>query len=187
MSAVLGGSALLLLLPLAGTSLAAGKTVLVLPFAVDSGVKMPDAAKKIPQDIVDKLKAQGLEPVPMDKARGLFNASGKETINLETARMLGRSAGADLVVYGAYSQKGEGFAMETRLVPVGKGSPVPAHFERPSQDGFSEAARELAQRADRTLRQAAEAPTLRDPGADPVPAPQAQPKAQPASDPSAQL
>ena len=49
-SAVLGGSALLLLLPLAGTSLAAGKTVLVLPFAVDSGVKMPDAAKKIPQD-----------------------------------------------------------------------------------------------------------------------------------------
>ena len=73
-SAVLGASALLLL-PLAGTCLAAGKTVLVLPFAVDSGVKMPDAAKKIPQDIVDKLKAQGLEPVPMDKARGLFNAS----------------------------------------------------------------------------------------------------------------
>ncbi len=183
-SAVLGASALLLL-PLAGTCLAAGKTVLVLPFAVDSGVKMPNAAQKIPQDIVDKLKTQGLDPVPMDKARGLFNASGKTTINLETARMLGRSAGADLVVYGAYTQKGEGFAMETRLVPVGKGTPVPAHFERPSQDAFNEAARELAQRADRTLRQAAEAPTLRDPMADP--APQARPQAQPAADPSAQL
>ena len=148
-------------------TLAAGNTVLVLPFHVDAGPLLPNASQAVPQAIIDKMKAQGLAPVPLDKARGLFNASGMKSIDLESARRLGRSAGADLVVYGSFDQKGQGFTMETRLVPVGTGRAVPAHFQRESVGALGEAAGQLASRATLTLRDAGEstAPIVGGPGA----------------------
>ena len=86
------------------SSPAAGNTVLVLPFQVSAGPLLPDASQAVPQAVIDKMKSQGLTPIPLDKARGLFNASGMKSIDLESARRLGRSAGADLVVYGSFNQ-----------------------------------------------------------------------------------
>ena len=129
------------------SSPAAGNTVLVLPFQVSAGPLLPDASQAVPQAVIDKMKSQGLTPIPLDKARGLFNASGMKSIDLESARRLGRSAGADLVVYGSFNQKGQGFTMETRLVPVGTGRAVPAHFERASVGALGDAAGQLASRA----------------------------------------
>lgn len=156
------------------SSPAAGNTVLVLPFQVSAGPLLPDASQAVPQAVIDKMKSQGLTPIPLDKARGLFNASGMKSIDLESARRLGRSARADLVVYGSFNQKGQGFTMETRLVPVGTGRAVPTHFERDSVGALGDAAGQLASRASLTLRDAGSstAPVVgnADAGSEPAPA-----------------
>lgn len=76
------------------SSPAAGNTVLVLPFQVSAGPLLPDASQAVPQAVIDKMKSQGLTPIPLDKARGLFNASGMKSIDLrvrEAARTFSRS------------------------------------------------------------------------------------------------
>lgn len=148
--------------PLTSSVHAAGKTVLVLPFHVEAGSELPDASKAVPQAIVDKLKAQGMSPISMDKSRGLLNASGLGSIDLAAARRIGAQAGADLVVYGAYTKKGSGFSLETRLVPVNGGSAVPAHFERDSASALGDASAQLASRASQTLASASTAAAPRN-------------------------
>ena len=122
-------------------------TVLVLPFQANAGPDMPDASRDVPQLIITNLEQNGLRAVPLSRASGLLRASGGETIDLATARRLGRQAGADIVIYGNFNQLGDGFTMETRLVPVYKGEAVPASFERQSLLALGECAQALAQRA----------------------------------------
>ncbi|GAB1254437.1 outer membrane protein assembly factor BamA [Desulfovibrio falkowii] len=123
-----------------------GPLVLVLPFQVNAGPEMPNAAQDVPQIITDQLKQSGMRVVPMNTARQLQRSSG-ETIDLATARALGRQAGAQLVIYGSFNQLGDGFNMDTRLVPVQQGEAVPAGFERNSLVALSDCASTLAGRA----------------------------------------
>ena len=128
--------------------------VLVLPFQVNAGPDMPDASRDVPQLIVSQLEQNGLKAVPMNRARALFERSGDNSIDLATARRLGRQAGAKLVIYGSFNQLGDGFTMDTRLVPVEQGEAVPAGFERNSLVALSECATAVAHslRATRELR-----------------------------------
>ena len=71
-----------------GQARAAGTSVLVLPFQVNTGPEMPNAAQDVPQQIIDQLSAQGLKPVPMNRARAIFAAEGG-VIDLGKARRLG--------------------------------------------------------------------------------------------------
>ena len=159
-------SALLFVLVGVQPAQAAGKTVLVLPFAVQAGPELPDGPRVVPQTIVEKLAARGFRPVAMQRANSLFQASGLKSIDLAAARELGVQAGADLVIYGAFTQKDRGFTMDTRLVPVSGASPVPARFERPSMSDFAEATTQLAARAEVALN-----PVQAQPAAAPAPAP----------------
>ena len=159
-------SALLFVLVGVQPAQAAGKTVLVLPFAVQAGPELPDGPRVVPQTIVEKLAARGFRPVAMQRANSLFQASGLKSIDLAAARELGVQAGADLVIYGAFTQKDRGFTMDTRLVPVSGASPVPARFERPSMSDFAEATTQLAARAEVALN-----PVQAQPAAAPDPAP----------------
>ncbi|MEG6592766.1 outer membrane protein assembly factor BamA, partial [Desulfovibrio sp. 1188_IL3213] len=120
-----------------------GPLVLVLPFQVNAGPEMPNAAQDVPQIITDQLKQSGMRVVPMNTARQLQRSSG-ETIDLATARALGRQAGAQLVIYGSFNQLGDGFSMDTRLVPVQQGEAIPAGFERNSLVALSDCASTLA-------------------------------------------
>ena len=147
---------------------AAGRTVLVLPFQATAGAEMPNASQDVPQLICDQLAQNGLSPIPMDKARGLLARGGNGSVDLAEARRLGRMAGADMVVYGSFSQVGAGFSMDTRLVPVEEGQAVPARFERDSLLALSECAGDLAGRAASVM--GAGAPT---PAAAPLAAPAA--------------
>lgn len=147
---------------------AAGRTVLVLPFQATAGPEMPNASQDVPQLICDQLAQNGLSPIPMDKARGLLARGGNGSVDLAEARRLGRMAGADMVVYGSFSQVGAGFSMDTRLVPVEEGQAVPARFERDSLLALSECAGDLAGRAASVM--GAGAPT---PAAAPLAAPAA--------------
>lgn len=78
-----------------------------------------------------------MRAVPMATARQLQRSSG-ETLDLATARELGRKAGARLVIYGKFNQLGQGFSMDTRIVPVYSGDAVPPGFERNSLTALSE-------------------------------------------------
>lgn len=133
-----------------GAALAANAgqpTVLVLPFQANAGPDMPNASRDVPQLIITSLEQNGLRAVPLSRATGLLRAANGETVDLAAARRLGRQAGADLVIYGNFNQLGDGFTMETRLVPVDKGEVVPAAFERQSLLALGECASALASRA----------------------------------------
>lgn len=133
-----------------GQTRAASTTVLVLPFQVNTGPEMPNAARDVPQQIVDQLSAQGLTPVPMSRARAIFAAEGG-VIDLAKARALGKASGADLVIYGNFNQLGGGFSMDTRLVPVNGDGATPAAFERSSLLELSSCAAALAGKAAEAL------------------------------------
>lgn len=151
------GFCLLVLTPLMAAQALADDPplVLVLPFQVDSSADMPDAASRVPQTIITQLQEQKLRVLPLEEARALQRSNG-ESVDLVTARLLGRKAGADLVIYGRFVREGEGFAMETRLVPTSQGGATPARFARPSLSGLNECAAALATRAAGMVRPAAE-------------------------------
>jgi outer membrane protein insertion porin family len=119
--------------------------VLVVPFQVTAGPEMPDASRDVPRHIVTQLESAGLKTVPMNRARALLD--GQSAVNLAAARELGRKAGAALVVYGTFTQLGDGFTMDTCLVAVEKGESVPEVFERNSLAALTECATALANRA----------------------------------------
>ena len=134
-------------LALSGGAMAAeGPLVLVLPFQVNAGPELPNASQDLPQMIADQLGQNGMRAVPMATARQLQRSSG-ESLDLATARELGRKAGARLVIYGKFNQLGQGFSMDTRIVPVYSGDAVPAGFERNSLTALSECTAALAKRA----------------------------------------
>ena len=139
-----------LLAPLSQVAHAAGKLVMVLPFAVQAD--MPDAARTVPQAIIDKLKVQGYDVISMERAREIYRASGRTSIDLATAKELGEDVGAEVVIYGAFKQEGAGFTMQTRLVPVSRGSVIPASFDRDSLSELPDVASQLASRVAVALR-----------------------------------
>lgn len=128
-------------------AVAAQPTVLVLPFQVNAGPEMPEASRDVPQLIVNELTQKGLKVVPMTRSRELLAGGGRDTVDLAEARRLGRKAGASLVIYGNFNQLGQGFSMNTRLVPVAEGEAVPAGFERDSLTALTECTAEVANRA----------------------------------------
>ena len=128
----------------------AAKRVLVLPFQATAGPEIPNASQAIPQQINAQLAAKNLETIPLNQAESLVQSAGG-TIDLAKARAMGEKAGADLVIYGSFNQLGDGFSMETRLVPV-DGSPVlPVSFEKTSLVSLGECCSVLATRARESL------------------------------------
>lgn len=158
---------LLLALP-AGAVAANGPLVLVLPFQVNAGPEMPHASRDVPQAIADQLQSRGMRVVPMSSARQLLRSRG-ESVDIAAARSLGRQAGAQLVVYGRFNQLGEGFSLDTRLVPVQQGEAVPVGFDRSSLLALPECAGALAGRAAELVGAQPAAPTVDAGGTNLVP------------------
>lgn len=122
-------------------------TVLVLPFQANAGEEMPNATLDVPQMIINHLQNDGFGTIPITRAASILRQSGSSSIDLAKARRLGRQAGASMVIYGAFNQLGDGFSLETRLVPVDKGEAVPATFERQSLLALDECAENISKRA----------------------------------------
>lgn len=130
----------------ASVSWAAGK-VLVLPFEANAGPDMPDASSQVQKMILERLAQDGLSAIDYGRTAAIMRRHRGQTIDLAMARRMGREAGAGLVIYGAFNQLGDGFTMETRLVPVTQGEAVPASFERDSLVALSECVKAIADRA----------------------------------------
>ncbi len=92
--------------------------VLLLPYQVNAGENMGSLKQDVPQLLMERLKGQGANVIPMDRARYLLNTAKIETLDLQAARKLGKQAGASIVVYGVLNQLGNGFTLDSRIVPI---------------------------------------------------------------------
>lgn len=119
--------------------------VLVLPYQANVGPEMSNLNAELPQLISERLKGQGLRVVPMARARALLKERDVETLDLAQARMLAAAAGAQFVVYGTFNQLGEGFALDSRLVPAaGGGKARPVTVQKGTMIDLAPAVDELA-------------------------------------------
>ncbi|MDO4839847.1 MAG: outer membrane protein assembly factor BamA [Desulfovibrionaceae bacterium] len=147
---------------------AAGQKVLVLPFGIQSGPEFPDAKNAVPQSIIKKLEAQGMEVIPLEQAKAILRQSNYQNINLAAAHELGFQSGADVVVYGNFSQQGQSFTLNTMLVPVSDNAQhVPAKFQRSGLNELDDVAGQVASRVYSVLKRS-QAP---QPAAQSTPAP----------------
>lgn len=96
--------------------------VLVLPFQINGGPEMASMNEDLPKLVSERLKLQGLRVVPSGIATALLKKRNIDTLDLAEARSLARAAGAQYTVYGTLNQLGDGFALDTRLVPVSTGT-----------------------------------------------------------------
>lgn len=96
--------------------------VLVLPFQINGGPEMATMNEELPKLIAERLKMQGMRVVPSATAANLLKKRNVETLDLAEARALARATGAQYTVYGTLNQLGDGFALDSRLVPVNTGT-----------------------------------------------------------------
>ncbi len=102
-----------------GASVAgAAQKVLVLPYQVNAGDGLSHLANDVPKLLSERLTARGLDVLSVDEARRLLRAQGTENVDLQVARRLGKEANVSAVVYGVYNQLGDGFSLDSRVVPV---------------------------------------------------------------------
>ncbi|MDR3358647.1 MAG: outer membrane protein assembly factor BamA [Desulfovibrio sp.] len=120
--------------------------VLILPFQANTGPELPNASQSVPDVIAVQLKQRGLAVVPQGRSAALLRGAGGN-VNLATARELGRKAGAEIVIYGSINQLGDGFTLDSRIVPVKAGEVAPAACERDSLTALAECAANIAGRA----------------------------------------
>ena len=155
------------------------QTVLVLPFGIQAGPELPDAKNAVPQSIIKKLEAQGMEVVPLDKAKAMIRQGNFQSINQATAHELGFQAGADIVVYGNFTQTGQEFSLNSMLVPVTQGTQnVTARFKRSSLKELDDVAGQIASRVQAVAHQSktpAAAPAAKPDGPGTLPATPAEP------------
>ena len=123
---------------------APGPQVLVLPYQINAGPELASLSLELPQVLVEQLRKKGLRVLSMTEARKLLRKGGIEDVNLAEARRLGSQAGVQYVVYGEFNQLGQGFSMDSRVVPLGGGAAVPVTVSRQDVTGMESAAGELA-------------------------------------------
>ncbi len=124
-----------------------GPQVLVLPYAVNTGGDMTELKDDVPNLLTERLRSQGMRVIPANKARNLLNKRNIETLDLAEARSLGKAAGAQIVVYGVLNQLGDGFTLDSRIVPVKAGeNATVVTLEKTSMLALASAADELSSR-----------------------------------------
>lgn len=122
-----------------------GPLVLVLPYQVNTSGDMQTLQKDLPALITEKITARGMRVVPAKQARDLLQTRNVETLDLEQARKLGAAVKAQFVVYGTLNQLGDGFAMDSRVVPMATGAKAQSvSLQKGTMMGLGAAAEELA-------------------------------------------
>lgn len=122
-----------------------GPLVLILPYQVNTSGDMQSLQKDLPALLTEKVTARGMRVVPAKQARDLLQTRNVETLDLEQARKLGAAVKAQIVVYGTMNQLGDGFALDSRVVPMAAGAKAQSvTLQKGSMVGLGAAAEELA-------------------------------------------
>lgn len=124
-----------------------GPLVLVLPFQINGGPEMANMNEELPRLMAERLKLQGLRVVPTAQAQALLKKRNVETLDLAEARALAKAAGAQFTVYGTLNQLGEGFSLDSRVVPLSTTSQAqPVALQKPNLLGLAPAVDALVAR-----------------------------------------
>ena len=107
----------LLSMQMSGVAFATSK-VLILPYQVNGSADVANVKQDISNLMADNLRKAGIKVVSNEKATSILKAQNIETVDLQVARKLAKSAGVTAVVYGAFNQLGDGFSLDSRIVPA---------------------------------------------------------------------
>lgn len=103
----------------AGTSAAATPeetTVIVLPFQVNAGQDLEYLNEDLPELVAQRLVAKGLHVVPRSDMQMLMRKQKVGSLDVATARDLAVLGRAGYAVYGSFTQVGDGFSIDLRVV-----------------------------------------------------------------------
>ncbi len=96
----------------------AASKVLVLPYQVNGDSSKASLRQDVPNLLAQRLSSQGVDVLSSEQVASLLQSENLKTIDISTARRLGAKAGVDTVVYGAFNQLGNGFTLDSRIVPI---------------------------------------------------------------------
>ncbi len=96
----------------------AASKVLILPYQVNAGDDMGSLKQDVPNLVAERLRKSGMTVVSGQEVQTLLKAQNVEDVDIQTARRLGEAAGANAVVYGVFNQLGNGFSLDSRIVPI---------------------------------------------------------------------
>ncbi|MDR2892729.1 MAG: outer membrane protein assembly factor BamA [Deltaproteobacteria bacterium] len=124
-----------------------GGPVMVLPFQINAGENMAALNIELPELIIQRLVARGLPVMSLDEIHALLERERITGLDLATVRRLMRRVGASAALYGSYSQLGDSFSIDSRLVHADPTEPArPLFVEQPASINLLIAVEELATR-----------------------------------------
>lgn len=99
-----------------GVAQAQATRILVLPFEVNAGPELGYLRESLQGLLVEKLREQGLDVVPVEEAKALLEQRKVTRIDTASARELTLLATAQSAIYGSFTQVGEAISLDARLV-----------------------------------------------------------------------
>ncbi len=101
----------------ADAAFAAGK-VLILPYQVNGDASKANLRQNVPSLLAERLQQKGMTVVSPAQAASLLAGQNAQNLDAAAARRLGERVGATTVVYGVFNQLGDGFTLDSRVLPV---------------------------------------------------------------------
>ncbi len=130
----------------------AATKVLILPYQVNGGADKASLKQDVPNLVAERLRNAGMTVVSKAEVDALLKAQNVQDVDIITARQLGEAAGASAVVYGVYNQLGDGFSLDSRIVPISSSrTPDVVTLEKGSMLELAGAADQLAARVSSTV------------------------------------
>ena len=120
-------------------------TIVVLPFQVNGGPELQQAANSLPEIIGHSLISRGARVVPQSVMYEAIQKNNVSTLDAAVARRIASQTGANHALIGTISQVGTALSIDARLVPVGGGTARPFFVDQSSgARDLNSAAAELA-------------------------------------------
>ena len=119
----------------------------MLPFQVNADPGQQKLRTELPQLVRQQLEGKGIRVLSSGTTQGLIQRQNVSDLNVSVVRRLARSGSADFAVYGSFTQLGEGFSLDMRVVDSeGTSSARPYFTQKESMVHLFAAVDELASR-----------------------------------------
>ncbi len=96
----------------------AAAKVLILPYQVNGDQSKASLGQDVPNLLAERLRAKGMTVISPAETASLLQSENVKELDISTARRLGKASGATTVVYGVFNQLGDGFTLDSRVVPI---------------------------------------------------------------------
>ena len=121
--------------------------VMVFPFQVDGGPEVEKLRGELQGMIIQRLSAKGVPVLNADATAKILQQLKVTSLDLATVRSVAAKVGATHALYGSFTQVGEGYSIDGRLVSVkGDGAAMPIVVESKGMANVVGSVDELADR-----------------------------------------